>query len=260
MKLRTVEVARYITPLREGGSLPAIISSNDEELFVLKFRGAGQGVKALIAEIIGGELARKLGFLVPEIVLAHLDVAFGRAEPDEEIQDLLKTSAGLNMGLKYLQGAMTYDPSVTVINEMVASMIVWFDAFLTNVDRTNKNTNMLIWNGDLWLIDHGAALYFHHQWDSWETHAAKPFPIIKDHVLLPRASRIQEADELMKNEISEKMLREVVDLIPVAWLSLPNSDISPQEIKEIYLRYLTKRLEMSHSFTKEINDARQIHL
>jgi hypothetical protein len=260
LKLRHIEVSRYITPLREGGSLPAIISTEDEELFVLKFRGAGQGVKALIAEVIGGELARRLGFLVPEIVIASLDESFGRAEPDEEIQDLLKSSTGLNLGIKYLQGAMTFDPGVTEINEMVASMIVWFDCFITNVDRTTKNTNMLVWNKELWLIDHGAALYFHHQWVNWERHATKPFTLIKDHVLLPRATRLQEANELMKAEVTENLIKEIIALIPEDWFIDPYSEESVPERKSIYLQYLLKRLQTANHFTKEIIDAGKIYI
>ncbi len=256
MDLRTIDVARYITPLREGGSLPAIVSSSDEELFVLKFRGAGQGKKALIAELIGGELARKLGFLIPTIVFAQLDDSFGRAEPDEEIQDLLKSSAGLNLGMKYLSGAMTFDPGVTVINEMVASMIVWFDCFITNVDRTSKNTNMLIWNKELWLIDHGAALFFHHQWHSWETHATKPFTLIKDHVLLPFANKMEEANALMKEEITTALLQEIVQAIPDDWLQDAYSIESPDDLRQVYFQYLTMRLQIADQFTKEIIHAR----
>ena len=170
--LRTVNVARYVTPLREGGSLPAIAEGDDGFMYVLKFRGAGQGVKALIAELIGGEIARLLGLKVPEIVFANLDTAFGRTEPDEEIQDLLKASTGLNLALHYLSGAITFDPAVTTVDPLLASQIVWLDCLITNVDRTARNTNMLLWNKELWLIDHGAALYFHHAWDNWQEQAS----------------------------------------------------------------------------------------
>src|SRR6201992_3185333 len=166
--LRTVQVVRYVTPLREGGSLPAIAEADDDFMYVLKFRGAGQGIKALIAELIGGEIARLLGLKIPEIVLATLDPAFGRTEPDEEIQDLLKASTGLNLGLHYLSGAISFDPAVNIVDPLTASRIVWLDCLLTNVDRTARNTNMLIWNKELWLIDHGAALYFHHSWGGVE--------------------------------------------------------------------------------------------
>src|ERR1700742_1016350 len=178
LSLRSVQVTRYVTPLREGGSLPAIAEADDGFLYVLKFRGAGQGVKSLVAELIGCELARMLGLRVPELVLASLDAAFGRTEPDEEIQDLLKASVGLNLGLHYLSGSITYDPAVTKVQSLPASQIVWLDALLTNVDRTARNTNMLVWNKELWLIDHGASLYFHHSWGSQSSvseQAQRPF-------------------------------------------------------------------------------------
>src|ERR1700710_2879214 len=180
-QLRTVNVTRYVTPLREGGSLPAIAGADDGFLYVIKFRGAGQGVKALIAELIGGEIARALGFKVPEIVFANLDSAFGRTEPDEEIQELLRKSEGLNLGIHYLAGAISFDASVTTINALLASQIVWLDALLINVDRTARNTNMLVWKKELWLIDHGAALYFHHSGGDWQEQAKRPFVQIKDH-------------------------------------------------------------------------------
>ena len=161
-EIRTVNVTRYITPLREGGSLPAIAEADDGFMYVVKFRGAGQGAKTLIAELISGEIGRALGLKIPEIVFAKLDAAFGRSEPDEEIQDLLKASTGLNLALHYLPGAITFDAVTTIIDEELASKIVWFDAFTANVDRTPRNTNMLTWNKELWLIDHGASLYFHH--------------------------------------------------------------------------------------------------
>src|ERR1700744_5561220 len=174
-QLRTVNVTRYVTPLREGGSLPAIAEADDGFLYVLKFRGAGQGAKALIAELIGGEIARACGVKEPEIVCANLDEAFGRTEPDEEIQDLLKASTGLNLALHYLSGAITFDPAIINIDARLASQIVWLDCLLTNVDRTARNTNMLTWHKELWLIDHGASLYFHHSWNNWHEQAKRPF-------------------------------------------------------------------------------------
>jgi hypothetical protein len=210
MELRTVNVIRYVTPLREGGSLPAIAEADDEFLYVLKFRGAGQGVKALIAELIGGELARVLGLKVPELVFANLDEAFGRTEPDEEIQDLLKASVGLNLALHYLSGAITFDPAVTVIDAKLASQIVWLDCILTNVDRTPRNTNMLIWHKELWLIDHGAALYFHHSWDNWKEQAVRPFIQVKDHVLLPQATELELVDKEFKSILNEAIVRDIM--------------------------------------------------
>src|SRR5688500_11457915 len=188
-EIRTVNVTRYVTPLREGGSLPAIVEADDQFLYVLKFRGAGQGSRALIAELIGGEIARSLGLKVPEIVFAHLDSAFGRIEGDEEIQDLLKASTGLNLGLHYLSGAITFDPLATPVDAILASKILWLDALLLNVDRTSRNTNMLWWHKELWLIDHGASLYFHHSWNDWEN-PQRSFPNIKDHVMLLKANAL----------------------------------------------------------------------
>src|SRR5476651_2735727 len=213
-QLRTVNVTRYVTPLREGGSLPAIAGADDGFLYVLKFRGAGQGAKALIAELIGGEIARKLGFKVPEIVFANLDEAFGRTEPDEEIQDLLKASVGLNLALHYLSGAITFDATVTPVDAKPASQIVWLDCLLMNVDRTARNTNMLIWHKELWLIDHGAALYFHHSWDNWQEQAKRPFVQVKDHVLLAKASELAIVDEEFKAILTTERIKKIVDLIP----------------------------------------------
>src|SRR5688572_23463101 len=192
MELRTVNVIRYVTPLREGGSLPAIVEADDGFLYVLKFRGAGQGSKALIAEFIGGEIARSLGFRVPEIVFANLDRAFGRIEGDEEIQDLLKASTGLNLGLHYLSGSLAFDPWVIPVLPLLASQIVWLDCFLMNVDRTARKPNMLWWHKELWLIEHGAGLYVHHAWHDWENNSFKPFPMIKGHVLLSKAGALEE--------------------------------------------------------------------
>src|SRR6266542_743603 len=189
-QIRKVDIIRYITPLREGGSLPAIAEADDNFLYVLKFRGAGQGVKALIAELIGGEIARSLGLLIPEIVFANLDESFGRTEGDEEIQDLLKASTGLNLALHYLSGSVMFDPVITAISEQLASEIVWFDCFVINVDRTVRNTNMLMWHKELWLIDHGASLYFHHSWQNFEENARTPFFQVIDNVLLPQASEL----------------------------------------------------------------------
>jgi hypothetical protein len=193
-EIRTVEVTRYVTPLREGGSLPAIVEADDDFLYALKFRGAGQGVKALIAELVAGEIARLLGLRVPEIVFANLDEAFGRTEPDEEIQDLLRASEGLNLAVHFLTGSITFDALVNTVDAKMASQIVWLDCLVTNVDRTPRNTNMLIWHKELWLIDHGAALYFHHSGQNWEEQAKRPFAQIKEHVLLPKATELDTVD------------------------------------------------------------------
>lgn len=248
---RHVNVTRYVTPLREGGSLPAIAEADDDFLYVLKFRGAGQGIKSLIADFIGGEIARVLGLKVPEMVFAHLDADFGRTEGDEEIQDLLRSSEGLNLGVHYLQSSMTYDPAVTMVNAELASKIVWLDCFLTNVDRTVRNTNMLWWNKELWLIDHGAALYFHHSWDDWEKQATKPFAMIKNHVLLNTATELQKADEECSNLITPEIIKDIIAQLPNEWLTEENS-------REVYGNFLIQRLQASNNFVKEAENAREL--
>lgn len=255
--LRTVNVTRYITPLREGGSLPALAEADDDFKYVLKFKGAGHGVKALIAELIGGEIARALGMKMPELVFANLDEAFGRSEGDEEIQDLLQGSQGMNLALHFLSGAINFDPVVTVVDPVLASQIVWLDAFITNVDRTFRNTNMLIWHKELWLIDHGASLYFHHSWTNWEKHAQSPFALIKDHVLLPQASVLTETDIAFKKILKPVLLREIVSLIPESWLQWEDVHASAEELRTVYLQFLLTRLNHSEIFIKEAQNARE---
>lgn len=256
-ELRTINVTRYVTPLREGGSLPAIAEGDDDFLYVLKFRGAGQGTKALIAELIGGELARLLGLPIPELVFATLDEAFGRTEGDEEIQDLLRASEGLNLGVHYFSGAITFDPLVTTISPRLASQIVWLDCLLTNVDRTVRNTNMLIWHKELWLIDHGASLYFHHSWTNWEEQAIRPFAQVKDHVLLPFASELADVNEVYSSLITPENLRAIINLIPDNWLTNDSSEETADEKREVYFQFLTKRLNVSETIIKEAQNARQ---
>ncbi len=253
--IRTVNVIRYVTPLREGGSLPAIAEADDGFLYVLKFCGAGQGTKALIADMIGGEIARLLGLRVPEIVFANLDEAFGRTEPDEEIQDLMKASTGLNLALHYLSGAITFDPAVNTVDALLASQIVWLDAFLTNVDRTARNTNMLIWHRELWLIDHGASLYFHHSWQNWEEQALKPFAQIKNHVLLPWATELDKVDDDYKKILKPEMINKIVSLVPDIWLTEPNLTFEDQ--RKVYAGFLNTRSSSSSIFVKEAQHARQ---
>ena len=255
--LRTVNVTRYITPLREGGSLPAIVEADDGFMYALKFRGAGQGVKALIAELIGGELARMLRLRVPELVFAQVDPAFGRTEPDEEIQDLLKASEGLNLALHYLSGAITYDPTVTQPDALLASQIVWLDCLITNVDRTARNTNMLMWNKELWLIDHGAALYFHHSWTNWAEQATRPFANIKDHVLLPWATELESVDEAFKQLLTPEKIQQIVELIPEDWLSTGDMPGTAAENRNVYYQFLTTRIQASGQFVKGAQHARQ---
>lgn len=256
-QIRTVDIIRYVTPLREGGSLPAIVEADDGFLYVLKFRGAGQGVKALIAELIGGEIARTLGLRVPEIVFANVDPAFGRTEPDEEIQDLLKFSAGLNLALHYLSGAINFDPVVNKVDPLLASQIVWLDALLMNVDRTVRNTNLLMWRKELWIIDQGASLYFHHTWSNWEEQSLKPFVQIKDHVLLQWASELEKVNESFRSILTREKIISIVGLIPDEWLvndSAPNAD----ENKKVYEQFLLNRISHSHIFVKEAQHARQV--
>jgi len=255
--LRTVNVTRYITPLREGGSLPALAEADDDFKYVLKFRGAGHGVKALIAELVGGEIARALGMKMPELVFANLDEAFGRTEADEEIQDLLQGSQGMNLAMHFLSGAINFDPVVTVVDPVLASQIVWLDAYITNVDRTFRNTNMLIWHKELWLIDHGASLYFHHSWTNWEKHAQSPFALIKDHVLLPQASALVETDLAFKELLTPEILQEIVNLIPEGWLQWEDVDATPAELQSVYLQFLLTRLNHSEIFIKEAQNARE---
>jgi len=254
-EIRSVHVTRYVTPLREGGSLPAIAEADDGFLYVLKFRGAGQGVKALIAEVIGAELARLLGLKVPEMVFAHLDEAFGRTEPDEEIQDLLKASVGTNLALHYLSGAISFDAAVSKIDPLTASRIVWLDALLMNVDRTARNTNMLIWQKELWLIDHGAALYFHHSWMDPVQQAKKPFVMIRDHVLLPIASQLDEVNAAFKNIVTVDTIEAIVQLIPDDFLRWEEG-LSATEIRKGYVDFITTRLENAADFINEANNAR----
>ncbi|HTN45386.1 MAG TPA: HipA family kinase [Flavipsychrobacter sp.] len=251
LELRSIHTTRYVTPLREGGSLPAIVEGDDGFLYVIKFRGAGQGIKALVAEFIGGETARKLGLKVPELVFAWLDEAFGRTEPDEEIQDLLKASTGQNLALHYLSGSITYDPAVSTLDPLTASMIVWLDALLTNMDRTVRNTNMLMWHKELWLIDHGACLYFHHNWDGWEKSKSNSFPLIKDHVLLPQATMLREADEKCKAFLTEMDISDILDAIPDEWLENYDPALTATAVREVYKQFICFRLNNSSIFLNE---------
>jgi hypothetical protein len=256
IEIRTVEVVRYLQPLREGGSLPAIVEADDDFLYVLKFRGAGQGRKALIAELIGGLMAQVIGLKVPELVFMELDDSFSKSEPDEEIQDLLRFSVGLNLGLHFLSGAITYDPLVSHADDLSASKVVLLDSMLTNVDRTAKNTNLLNWNRELWLIDHGASLYFHHNWNNWQSHLSRTFPRIKDHVLLPKASKLQEAADDIKQVLSKSKLDEIVAQIPTDWLIEETDDLSPDEKRAAYQAFLHSRLDKIDELQKEAADAR----
>jgi hypothetical protein len=254
--MRTVNAARYVTPLREGGSLPAIIEADDDGMYVLKFRGAGQGPKALIAELIAGEIARAAGFLVPELVFVNLDPEIARTEPDPEIQDLIRASGGLNLGLDYLPGSVMFNPVADQPDADLASRIVWFDAYVTNVDRTPRNANMLMWHRKLWLIDHGAALYFHHSWTGMDQRSKDPFPLIKQHILLPFASALEAADPAMTTAITKNVINEVVSLVPAEWLENDSHFESTAEHRQAYIEYLTRRLEAPRPFVEEAMRAR----
>lgn len=251
--LRTVQVVRYVTPLREGGSLPAIAEADDSFLYVLKFRGAGHGTKALVSEFLGGEIARKLGFKVPEIVFCELDEAFGRSEGDEEIQDLLKGSQGLNIGLHFLSGAINYDPVVYTPSSKLASSVIWLDAFILNIDRTFRNTNMLIWNKEVWMIDHGASFFFHHSWSSWEKAAASPFVYVKDHVMLQHLNEadLRDFDAYAKTVLTYEFIHNLVYALPSSWLKYDDLEMSEEEIRDVYINFLKARLEQSETFIKE---------
>jgi hypothetical protein len=254
--LRNVIVTRYVTPLREGGSMPAIIEADDGFLYVLKFKGAGQGMRALIAELIGGEIARAIGLHVPEIVFANLNEAFGRMEGDEEIQDLLKSSTGNNLALHYLSGAITFDPNVHKADPLLASQIVLLDNLLLNVDRTVRNTNMLWWHNELWLIDHGASMYFHHSWHNWQDKATQPFDRIKDHVLLPYATELEKADEILKANLSNETFGEIVNLVPEEWLAADSPFATIAEHRQAYQQFLTMRLANLDNLLNDTRNAR----
>jgi len=260
--LRTVTATRYVTPLREGGSLPAIVEADDLGTYVLKFRGAGQGRKALVAELVAGEIARCLDLLVPEVVLAYLAPELGRSEPDPEIQDLLKGSTGLNLALDYLPGSLGFDPLVEPPDSSLASRIVWFDALVTNVDRTPRNTNLLVWHNRLWLIDHGASLYFHHNWPArdgkvLEAASRRPFAAVRDHVLLPFATSISEADAALAPRLFPEVLRAIVDIIPEEWLADEPGFGSTEEVRSAYVAYLSTRLQEPRAWVSALEETRR---
>jgi hypothetical protein len=260
MSLRTVIATRYVTPLREGGSLPAIVEADDDGMYVLKFRGAGQGVKALIAELLAGEIARASGLPVPEIVFIELDPDLARTEPDPEIQDLIRASAGLNLALDYLPGSVTFDPVAGKSDAELASEIVWFDAYVTNIDRTPRNANMLIWHRRLWLIDHGAALYFHHTWRNYLERSRDRFSAIQDHVLLRFASALQAVDSKMTERLTPDIIHGIVKLIPDAWLVEDSPFSESTQHREAYVEYLLKRLEPPRVFLEEAIHAQSLAL
>ncbi|HLM08779.1 MAG TPA: HipA family kinase [Thermoleophilaceae bacterium] len=248
--LENVAVTRYVTPLREGGSLPALVEADDEGLYVVKFRGAGQGPKALVADVLAGELGRRLGLAVPRLVLADLDPALAPAEPDEEIQDLLRASRGANLGVDFLPGALAYDAAAEVAPATAAG-IVWFDSLVTNVDRTPRNPNLLLWHGRLWLIDHGAAFYAHHSTADFADRAREPFPLVSDHVLLPRADSLHDVDERLSAALTRDVIEEAAALVPDEWLEAGGVE------RRSYVDFLARRLEPPREFAQEAEDARR---
>ncbi len=255
-EIREVTITRYIQPFREGGSLPGLVDADDGFSYVIKFRGAGQGKKALVAEFIGGELARFLGLRVPEMVFADLDEGFGRTEPDEEIQDLLKFSVGKNLGVHFLNGAITFDANVDEIAAEEASKIVWLDALLMNVDRTVKNTNMLVWHKELWLIDYGAALYFHHSWDNWQEQVSKPFVQIKDHVLLKQATAVEAIDAQYRELFNQENIAKVLNAVPDEWLIDEVRGLDADAVRQVYIEFIAQRAAQSSIFVNQIQHGR----
>jgi hypothetical protein len=255
--LRTVTATRYVTPLREGGSVPALVEADDDGLYVVKLLGAGHGRKALVAELLAGEIARHLGLPVPDLVLVELDGALAKAEPDQEIQELLQRSAGTNIGLDFLPGALAFAPAVgPAPDPELAAGVVWFDAFTTNVDRTVRNPNLLVWHRRLHLIDHGAALYIHHTWTRPDEHARRPFPQVRDHVLLPFASSMEAADELLAPLVDRTLLESLTAAIPDDWLAAEDGLPDPAAHRRAYVDYLSARWEARRAFVEEAERAR----
>lgn len=254
--IRTVNVVQYISPLREGGSMPGLVKADDEFIYIIKFRGAGQGKKALIAEFIGGEIARTIGLNVPELVFMNLDDSFSIMEPDEEVQDLLKFSVGLNLGMHFLSSAITYDPLVSQVDAMTCSKIVMLDSLISNIDRTTKNPNILIWKKELWVIDNGASFYFHHNWSNWRNHLTRTFPLIKDHVLLEKATKLEEAAQEIQKDLSKEKIKTIIQAIPEEWLEDEHDPLNPDEKRAAYLEYMMAKLGLIDVLVKEAQDAR----
>ncbi len=257
IKIQTVNAVSYITPLREGGSLPAVVLADDDEMYVLKFRGAGQGPKALIAELLSGEIARKLGLQTPGIVFAEMDPIMGRSEPDPEIQDLLRFSAGLNLGATFLKNSANFSPIIEPkVSSELASKIVWLDAFVMNVDRTPRNVNMMLHQDEVWVIDHGASFYFHHGWNPKTEYHHSPFAMVRDHVLLRFAEDLENADALAREQLNDDFLQNLAALIPDAWLETNDLFPTANSWREAYLTFLKMRLKSSEIFVTEAKNAR----
>lgn len=256
-RIRTVAATRYVTPFREGGSVPGLMEADDDGMYVVKYRGAAQGPKALIAELLGGEIGRALGLPIPDLVFVDLDVRLAAAEPDPEIQELIKASGGVNLGLDFLPGSLAFIPSAAPpVDPALAADVVWFDAFIMNVDRTPRNPNLLLWHRKLWLIDHGAALYPTHAWREMDARARSAFPQIADHILLPFAGSILEASERLGERLSLDVLRAITNAIPEAWLDQFEPFGSPAETRSAYLDFLARRLDAALIFAGEAERAR----
>jgi hypothetical protein len=250
--LRTAIVTRYVLPLREGGSLPAIVEANDLGIYVAKFRGAGQGVRALVAELVAGEIGRALGLAIPEIIFIDIDAALGRNEPDAEIRQLLKASVGLNLALDYLPGSTTFDPAARdTVSAAEASLAVWFDAFTQNVDRTPRNANLLVWHRKVHLIDHGAALYFHHNWQTMPQKIESPFSEIGQHILLPWASQIGQASILAHEKLSREAFEAILEQVPDEWLPSDEEGLNAAQRRAVYIDFFARRLAASKIFEEE---------
>jgi hypothetical protein len=257
MQLRTVRATQYVTALREGGSLPAIVAADDLGLYVLKFRGAGQGPLALVAELIAGEIGRELGLNVPELVFIEVDAALGRNEPDQEIRELLKASIGLNLALDYLPGSTMFDPAANdTANPEIASMAVWFDAFVMNVDRTPRNANLLCWHRELYFIDHGAALYVHHDWETMLERAESPFRESKHHILLPWATELRQAEERARLLMTPEKIAAILEAVPDKWLMRDHEGISAAQKRKVYADFFARRLKVAEKFREEAERAR----
>lgn len=257
MELRRERTTRLLEPLREGGSLPLLVEASDGFKYALKLKGGGHGPKALIAELVGGEVARALGLKTPELVLLDVSEDFGRTEPDYDVQNLLKNSRGLNIGAHFLSGALTLDPYANPVDQELASKIVWLDAYLTNIDRTIRNTNMLVWYGEPWLIDHGSSLLFHDSWDDPERAALSPFRYIKDHAMLRKASMLEQVDADFRQRLTHEKIDEIVALIPNDWLQWPGHYETPEELRNAYATFLKTRLDNSQIFVSNAIDARR---
>ena len=259
--LRTVNASRYVLPLREGGSLPAIVEADDLGLYVVKFRGAGQGALALVAELVAGEIGRALGLAIPEIVFINIDNALGRNEPDYEIRELIKKSAGLNLALDYLPGSTTFDRAANdKITPETASLAAWFDAFTQNVDRTPRNANLLMWHRKPYFIDHGAALYFHHDWAAMPRKIDSPFTEIANHILLPWATDIRAASATAHRRLNATAFADILAAVPDEWLKAAHADTSTDNIRAVYVDFFAQRLAVSHIFEEEAIHAHGQHV